>query len=42
MSIEFIVRVARAGYCLVTAVAERQDSTGRALMFQAGDEPPDE
>ena len=44
MSIEFIARVAGFDdeYCLVAAVAEREDGTGRALMFQAGEEPPDE
>jgi hypothetical protein len=44
MSIEFIARVAGVDdeYCLVGAVAEREDGTGRALMFQAGEEPPDE
>jgi hypothetical protein len=44
MSIEFIARVAGVDdeHCLVAAVAEREDGTGRALMFQAGDEPPDE
>ncbi|MEV4539324.1 Imm10 family immunity protein [Asanoa sp. NPDC049518] len=44
MSIEFIARVAGVDdeYCLVAAVAEWEDGTGRALMFQAGEEPPDE
>jgi Immunity protein 10 len=44
MAIEFIARVAGIAdeFCLVAAVAEREDGTGRALMFQAGDEPPDE
>lgn len=44
MSIEFVARVAGVDdeYCLVAAVAERADGTGRALMFQASDEAPDE
>jgi hypothetical protein len=44
MPIEFVAHVAGVDdeYCLVAAVAERDDGTGRALMFQAGDEPPDE
>jgi Immunity protein 10 len=42
--IEFVARVAGVDdeYCLVAAVAERDDGTGRTLMFQAADEPPDE
>lgn len=44
MSIDFVARVAGVDdeHCLVAALAEREDGTGRALMFQAGDEPPDE
>lgn len=43
MPIEFVARVSGVDdeYCLVAAVAER-DGTGRALIFQAGDEAPDE
>jgi hypothetical protein len=44
MPMEFVARVAGVDdeYCMVAAVAERDDGTGRALMFQAGHEPPDE
>jgi hypothetical protein len=44
MPIEFVAHVAGVDdeYCLVAAVAERDDGTGRALMFQSGPEPPDE
>ncbi len=44
MPIEFVARVAGVDdeYCLVAAVAERDDGTGRALIFQADLEPPDE
>jgi hypothetical protein len=44
MSIEFIARVTGVDDvdCLVAAVAERADGTGRQLIFQASHEPPDE
>lgn len=44
MLTEFVAHVAGVDdeYCLVAAVAERNDGTGRSLMFQAGHEPPDE
>ncbi|WP_030443556.1 Imm10 family immunity protein [Actinoplanes subtropicus] len=44
MPIEFIARVAGVDdeYCLVAAVAEHENGTGRALMFQAALEDPDE
>ncbi|MFI5908283.1 Imm10 family immunity protein [Dactylosporangium sp. NPDC051541] len=43
MPIEFVASVAGVDEesCLVAAVGERDDGTGRALIFQAGDEPPD-
>ncbi|WP_426513267.1 Imm10 family immunity protein [Dactylosporangium sp. McL0621] len=43
MPIEFVACVAGVDdeYCMVAAVGERDDGTGRALIFQAGDEPPD-
>jgi len=42
--IDFVARVAGVDDedCLVAAVAEREDGTGRTLVFQAGLEPPDE
>ncbi|MFI5910272.1 Imm10 family immunity protein [Dactylosporangium sp. NPDC051541] len=40
MLIEFVASVDEEE-CLVAAVGERGDGTGRALIFQAGDEPPD-
>jgi hypothetical protein len=44
MPIEFVAHLAAVDdeYCLVAAVSERDDGAGRTLMFQAGDEPPDE
>jgi Immunity protein 10 len=44
MPIEFVAHLAGVDdeYCLVAAVSERDDGTGRTLMFQAGREPPDE
>ncbi|WP_426502824.1 Imm10 family immunity protein [Dactylosporangium sp. McL0621] len=44
MPIEFVAHVAGVDdeLCLVAAVAERDDGTGRALIFQAGSEPPDD
>lgn len=44
MPIEFVAHVTGVDdeYCLVAGVAERDDGTGRALMFQAAHEPPDE
>ncbi|GAB3835309.1 Imm10 family immunity protein [Dactylosporangium cerinum] len=44
MPIEFIGRVSGVDdeLCLVAAIAERDDGTGRALVFQAGLEPPDD
>ena len=44
MPIEFVAHVAGVDdeYCLVAAVSERDDGTGRTLIFQAGDEAPDE
>lgn len=44
MPIEFVARVAGVDdeYSLVAAVAEHEDGTGRALMFQAALEDPDE
>ncbi|MFB9449304.1 hypothetical protein Dvina_16985 [Dactylosporangium vinaceum] len=43
MPIEFVASPAGVDeeQCLVAAVAERDDGTGRALIFQAGDDPPD-
>ncbi|MEU0562322.1 Imm10 family immunity protein [Dactylosporangium sp. NPDC006015] len=42
MPIEFVASLAGVDEedCLVAAVGERDDGTGRALIFQAGDEPP--
>ena len=44
MPIEFIAHVTGVddGDCLVAGVAERGDGTGRALIFQAAHESPDE
>ena len=44
MPIEFVAHVAGVDdeYALVAAVSERDDGTGRTLMFQAGHELPDE
>ena len=44
MPIEFVARVAGVDdeYCLVAAVAEHEDGTGRALLFQADVDEPDE
>ncbi|WP_426502817.1 Imm10 family immunity protein [Dactylosporangium sp. McL0621] len=44
MPIEFVARMAGVDdeLCLVAAVGERDDGTGRALIFQAGHEPPDD
>ncbi|MFC5006162.1 Imm10 family immunity protein [Dactylosporangium cerinum] len=44
MPIEFVAQVAGVDdeYCLVAAVAEQEDGTGRALIFQAGLEAPDD
>ena len=44
MPIEFVARIAGVDdeVCLVAAVAEWHDGTGRALIFQAGLEPPDD
>jgi hypothetical protein len=44
MPIEFAAHLAGVDDepCLVAAIAEHIDGSGRALMFQAGDEPPDE
>jgi hypothetical protein len=44
MPIEFVAHVTGIDdeYCLVAAIAERDDSHGHALIFQAGHEPSDE
>ncbi|MET0418986.1 MAG: Imm10 family immunity protein [Actinoplanes sp.] len=44
MSIEFVAHVVGVDDedCLVAGIAERDDGTGRSLIFQAGVEPPDE
>ena len=44
LPIEFVARAAGVDDedRLVAAVAERDDGTGRTLVFQAGHEPPDE
>ena len=44
MPIEFVAHLAGVDdeYCLVAGVSERDDGTGRTLLFQASHEPPDE
>ncbi|GAA4946235.1 Imm10 family immunity protein [Actinoplanes utahensis] len=44
MPIEFVAHVTGVDDedCLVAGIAERADGTGRALIFQAGQEPPDD
>ena len=44
MPIEFVAPVTGVDdeYCLVAGVAEREDGTGRTLLFQASHEAPDE
>ncbi|MGC9671581.1 Imm10 family immunity protein [Planosporangium sp. 12N6] len=44
MTMRFTARVAGVddSDCLVAGVAEHEDSTGRSLIFQAAQEPPDD